>query len=73
MENSVLREIDGKVNTLIERSANQGKQIETIFALMNGGGCSTGRANTTAIKWLWIILCGGFAAVFAVIGYFHVR
>ena len=68
----ILMEIHGNTKTLMERTENHGKQLETVFGLMNSGGCSTGRANAVAIKWMWGIGSIVTGAIFFVIGYFHI-
>jgi hypothetical protein len=71
-EKELLRDLHGMVERIDERTEMHSRQIGTIFSMMNGGGCASGRQNATAIRWLWTIGSLVTVAVFAVIAFFHV-
>jgi len=70
-EKDILRDMHGDIKAMAVDVKNHGKQLDTVFELMNGGGCATGRANAVAIKWLYAV--GGIVTtgIMGVIAFFH--
>jgi len=67
----ILLDMAGDVKATRVEVKSHGRQLETIFKLMNEGGCTTGKSNAVAIKWMWAIGSIVTVALFFVIGYFH--
>ena len=70
-EEEILREMHGTIQRIDERTEMHTRQIGTIFSMMNDGGCSQGKQNATAIRWLWAVVCIGGVAIMGVIRFFH--
>jgi len=71
VEKDILMEIYSKVERIDERTELHGRQIGTIFSMLNSGGCATGKQNATTIKWIWTVVCLGGVCIMGVIGFFH--
>jgi ribosomal protein S7 len=71
-EEEILRDMHGAIQRIDERTEMHTRQIGTIFSMMNSTGCSAGRSNQVAIRWLWTIGSLVTMAIFGVIFYFHV-